>query len=764
MVIIRNFYKFFLPTFFFFGIAFTQQTGLVLSGGGAAGLFHIGVLKALEEKNIKINCIAGNSIGAFIGGLYSAGYSPTMIDSIMNQSYIFKTFSSATSFNSNFPYLLDFYISPYEKDEIFIPFYKIDLSNLYFDIEKYLSYASYKAQENFNKLPIPFRCVVTNLTDKKLEVKDNGSLSQWVIGSLSYPFLLPPVFKNNKIYVDGGIFNNFPSDVLCNEFNPDYIIGVNLSEGAIREFTFANSIKIAKALILSRKDEIIPCGKQILITSDFNYGLLDFEKAQEIITAGYIKTKNMLDTLQIPLPTYSPAEKSEILKIRNSFTFHKEPEIKNIEVSGSNHIYKKFASKYFTPKKYPAPYKIVEKKFKEFSSFPYHFFVEPSIQYINDTQAILHLNLYENKAIHTMFNVSISSLPTIQFMGGIEKNFFFFLPFTTRLFTEIGNFSQKITLDLEYPLNLLGLVWLNGGLFFTRYDFSNKYDIFAEEKKFITQSSLKLYTKLTKKVKNFYLTENIFYYNFLDKYYLKKNFTSFDTTDISTYTGICNEIEITYGDKPTLPFFGISDKKYLTLICKVFNGEEFFQPGSKILWDRYLRRFHSWYSIMLKFSLPYKISYNSIFTLDGLWNYTSLPFLLNYTATMLRLPSFLPLPFMVYKKDFRLSSPHFTAFSIGYQKDIIGNFKISLSMHLFTPIQLIVPENNELLPRRISGSLKKDGLLITSLDFTYKLWRLPISLLLAHTYDFRKSFKELENTFTIFFQVNYPLFNQDIFF
>ena len=183
------------------------KIGLVLSGGGAKGFAHIGVLKVLEKEGIPIDYIGGTSMGAVIGALYATGYSATQIDSI------FKT--------TDFDALLSDYIprnskSFYEKrnDELYaisLPFKKLHIgipSGLSKGIYNYnlLNKLLYHALEvhDFTQLPIPFYCMASNIETGKEVVLDHGYLPQVLLASGAFPSLFSPVEIDGNLLVDGG--------------------------------------------------------------------------------------------------------------------------------------------------------------------------------------------------------------------------------------------------------------------------------------------------------------------------------------------------------------------------------------------------------------------------------------------------------------------------------------------------------------------------------------------------------------------------------
>lgn len=216
---------------------FAQKVGLVLSGGGASGMAHVGVLKALEENGITVDYIVGTSVGAFIGGLYAAGYSPNEIEQIVTSSefrnaangvvpekhkfFLKKSRDNAAMINWHF-----------KLDSIFevnIPTNFVNSSPVDFGLIAYFAAANAIANKNFDSLLIPFRCLSANISKRKQEVLSNGNLALAIRASMTYPFYVSPITINGDLMFDGGLYNNFPVDVMCEEFDVDYIIASNVS-------------------------------------------------------------------------------------------------------------------------------------------------------------------------------------------------------------------------------------------------------------------------------------------------------------------------------------------------------------------------------------------------------------------------------------------------------------------------------------------------------------------------------------------------------
>jgi NTE family protein len=231
---------FFLLLFLLVGFqhSFSQEkerlkVGLVLSGGGAKGLAHIGVLKAIEEAGVKIDYIGGTSMGAIVGGLYASGYNASQIDSIFKVSdfdrllkdYIPRSSKNFYEKENDEKYALTL---PFDNWKVGVPYAYSKGLNIYGLLNKLLH--KERHIRDFNQLPIPFFCVATDIETGKQEVLREGYLSQAIMASATFPSLFSPVLIDGKLLIDGGVVNNYPVDEV-KKMGADVIIGVDVQSG-----------------------------------------------------------------------------------------------------------------------------------------------------------------------------------------------------------------------------------------------------------------------------------------------------------------------------------------------------------------------------------------------------------------------------------------------------------------------------------------------------------------------------------------------------
>jgi len=270
---------------------------LVLSGGGARGAAHVGVLEALEKLHIPIDCIAGTSMGAIVGGLYAAGMSAQDLEAQMNRSAIQDDMGNITPRSrltykekqDQIKYLLRVEFGYADGHYIFPQ--GIVNGNAPGRILNVLTLAQ-EPNTDFDKLPIPFRAVATDIETGDMVVLDHGDLSDSIRASLSVPGLYPPVHIDGHLLVDGGLSRNLPVDV-ARAMGADVVIAVNISTPLAKGNTLTDVISVSLQVvklynIQNVKDSIATLtSRDTLIEPDLgDIGATDFARMGEAIDAG----------------------------------------------------------------------------------------------------------------------------------------------------------------------------------------------------------------------------------------------------------------------------------------------------------------------------------------------------------------------------------------------------------------------------------------------------------------------------------------------
>lgn len=281
--------------------------GLVLSGGGAKGIAHIGVIKALEENDIPIDYVVGTSMGSIVGSLYSIGYTPDEMMALLASPY-FGSMSSGTLDPAYTYYFAQERATPQlfsvgvgsesqrAKDR-YNPSSIISPSPMAFGFMQLYTPASAASGNDFDRLMVPFRSVASNITRRRAEVLSHGDLSDAVRASMSFPMIFQPLKINGDIMYDGGLYANFPVEVIDTVFNPEIILGVDVGEvSSMPPNTFMEQVDM---LIQQPQSRALPAERGIKMRIDLDkYGLLDWTEAAVIYQRGYEFAMGMMDSIK----------------------------------------------------------------------------------------------------------------------------------------------------------------------------------------------------------------------------------------------------------------------------------------------------------------------------------------------------------------------------------------------------------------------------------------------------------------------------------
>ena len=324
-----------------------QSVGLVLSGGGAKGIAHIGVIKALEEHDIPIDYVAGTSMGAIIGGLYAAGYTTDeMISLILSPEFVNW---STGRIDPNLTYLFarqeptPALISLNLGDNgsasgiqtSVLPTSLISPLPMNFGVMEVFSAYTAQCGGDFNRLFVPFRCVTSDVYAKHKVVCRSGSFGDAIRASMSFPLVFHPIEMDGTLMYDGGIYDNFPVDVMRSDFAPDIMIGVDVSNPDTKPK--ANDIiQQLEDMVIQNNDYSLPADEGIKIKVDVSqFSLLDFQQAHAISAKGYDKAMEMMDSIcsrvTSRIPASTRAIRRKVFKDRTPFV-----RFDSVHVAGGN--------------------------------------------------------------------------------------------------------------------------------------------------------------------------------------------------------------------------------------------------------------------------------------------------------------------------------------------------------------------------------------------------------------------------------------------
>ncbi|MCA0933205.1 patatin-like phospholipase family protein [Lutimonas saemankumensis] len=340
-------YYLFLLIFIFMHPVFGQERaepaedlkiGLVLSGGGAKGFAHVAVLKKLEEAGIRVDYIAGTSMGAIVGGLYASGYNARELDSVLRVNDLSglvrddlpREVSSFYQKENDGKYAISL---PLTKGKIELPS-AVSKGQNAFNIFSQLTEHVHEV-DDFSELDIPFFCIATNLETGEEVVMDKGFLPEAIRASGAFPGLLTPVKVDGKVLVDGGIVDNFPVEKMRMK-GVDYIIGVNVS-GGLKDI---ENIKTLPEILLQIAgfqmykqwdDKIDEC--DLYIRPDLEeFTTFSFDESEEILKRG----EEAMQKVEVELKDIASRQKGEpMTRTIESFRFRDDFLITDIKIKGN---------------------------------------------------------------------------------------------------------------------------------------------------------------------------------------------------------------------------------------------------------------------------------------------------------------------------------------------------------------------------------------------------------------------------------------------
>ncbi len=404
------------------GMLNAQSVGLVLSGGGAKGITHIGIIQALEENDIPIDYVAGTSIGAIIGGLYAMGYTPQeMLDLLASKEFqqcysgeVDKDNTYYIKQNDPTPELYSIKATLGDSTAALqaLPLSLIDPIHMNIKILELCIQATAACKADFDSLFVPFRCVAADVYNKKEIVFSQGDLGNSVRASMTFPFVFRPIKINGVLAYDGGIYNNFPADVMKRDFAPDYIIGSVVSSNQ-EQPSDDNLVAQVESMIMQASNYELPDSNGILMNFDLQgeVGLLDFDRAQYLFDLGYSTTLQLIDSIKGKVPRTVPLD--TVNKRREAYK-QALPEVvfKNISVRGTTSNQRR----YVLDEIRPAGHRYV--RFKDFKKAYFRLMSEKAVKEIFPT-AIYNP---KDKTFDLNLDISMKDKLAFAFGGGLSTS------------------------------------------------------------------------------------------------------------------------------------------------------------------------------------------------------------------------------------------------------------------------------------------------------------------------------------------------------
>ena len=740
-----------------------QKVALVLSGGGAKGLAHVGVLKVLEENHIPIDYIVGTSMGGVIGGLYAAGYSASEIEQLVLSSDFQNWVNGVIGENYNFYYT---------KKEDNAGFFSINISvdssfnasldqslakdmALNFALAQLLAQSSEKANYNFDSLFIPFRAIAADIFTQKQIILKEGRLSQAIRATLSVPFFFRPRKLDDKYLFDGGIYNNFPIDVARKEFDTDIIIGVNVSSKVFQQYPYEEDETLIQesllSMLLDKPNVNLLSKKDIYLEPVIkDYSALNFSPVMALIDSGFVEAERHL--LEIKKKISDRKDCDTLALARINYVLEAEPlEFKKVKLIGFRESQQKFINRLFTnDRDYLNIYEI-KSGYSKLISEEYFHNIYPGIVY-NDTLQAFELELYGKPKpnLNLEFGGNISSRSISAIFLGINYNHFNQFLFNHQLKLYTGKFYQSFQFSSRINVPTKKQFYIEPIFTFNNWDYLNANEVLLDKKKptIVDQIDRKVGVKVglplgTKS--RLELFTGYFHNN--NRYSNNDDFVSSDTLDRHRLNGFRYGVIYSRNNLNRKQY--PSEGTKLRVGLNYISAREKYQPGSTSEFTDIQKEGYSWVKATFSAEQYFKAGwYRYGYSVESV--ISNQPLLANYMGTLVNAPTYYPLndSRTLFLRNFRAMS--YIAGGLRNVFVLNPNFDIRLEGYFFKPFSQLVERQGQL--PGYNDSLKQ-LFLAANVGTVYHSPIGPISLSLNY-YD------EPDQRLGVLLHVGYLLFNQ----
>ncbi len=648
--------------FFCNPIVSAQTVGLVLSGGGAKGAAHIGVIRALEEAEVPIDYITGTSMGAIIGGLYAAGYTPDEMEALINSrdfsywstgkidpkySYYFKVPAKNASW-IDFKFNFDTILKPA------IPTNLVSPISMDFAFMELFGAASAAANYDFDNLMVPFKCIASDIAGAKAVVLEKGDLGQAIRASMTYPFIFRPIVIDSVLLFDGGMYNNFPSDVMFDRFFPDIIIGSQVSANA-KAPDIDNIVTQLQSMLMMKSDFNVFCDNSILIKPDIpQVGTVDFSQNHVIVDSGYKAAIRAIPEIRSFL--LRRRSQHSLDSLRKSFNDRKpEYNIGTITINGLSKKQTQYMQNMLRNVRPEAGdinmnsesrfhLKEIKPQYFRFASEGKSDHMYPAIRY-NALSSVydLRIDIQKRNQLITEIGGAITSSSVNELF--LQWKYLFWTRKSLELTANsyFGRFYNSALFSFRYDLPKYNPYSLTAGFVFNKFNyFKTNTFFYADEDPFylVIQDRFGFLTSSFPFRNHGKIEVDLSFGKTLDKYYQTNIYKRDDILDKTTFSFIAPSVifDINTLNYKEYPNSGIQLKMGIDFI----DGKEKFFPGTTAFDSIKTTQKHSWFKFHFLYEnyfTSYKrVKFGSLIQL----NYSTSKEFSNYTSTLLSINAFQP--------------------------------------------------------------------------------------------------------------------------
>jgi len=571
-------------------------------------------------------------------------------------------------------------ISPYVMDFVFMELY---------------SGASAAANYNFDSLFVPFRCMASDVVEKKAIALSRGNLGNAIRASMTYPFYFRPIRIDGSLLFDGGLYNNFPADVMCDEFFPEIIVGSRVASdfSILHEDDLASQLQ---AMLTTVTDYEIPCKNGVLIQPQLRgVNVIDFRHTKAFIDSGYVAAKRMIP--EIRKFVYDTVSLKEVNQRRQEFIDRKPPLIVNhIHISGLAENQIQYVSRLLRLGEEQVPLVKMKKEYFKLIADDKINHIFPQLKFNEQTGFFdLYLDAKMDNELRFEVGGNLSSSSLNSAFVGARYNLLGLNALALSANSYFGRFyssvhgSARFDLSTKLPVYIEPMITYNQWDFFTAstHFFEDKTPSFLLQRELTWTLSAGIPTRNTSR-----LVAGISSFRLKDEYYQTNYFRRADTADYTTFIG---KSPFLMYEVNTLNNKQYANRgNYFHSSLRLVSGEEIHQPGSTAFRRGKIDRTHTWWQFRMRYESYLNIASAYRFGICGELVLSNMKAFTNYTSTALRAPAFNPVP--ISKTWFAPAYRAHNYAAIGFKNIFIirRNLCLRLEGFAFMPYKEILRDDN----------------------------------------------------------------------
>lgn len=686
-----------------------QKVALVLSGGGAKGIAHVGVLKALEENNIPIDYIVGTSMGGIVGALYAAGYSPAEIEYLIHTEAFqaWATGKPEQNYTYNFaspdpnPALLKLHVALDSAFQAKLTSNLVNDASLNFALAQLLSQPAAHAGYDFDKLMVPYRCVAADIFTQQQVILRKGQLADAVRATLTVPLFYKPIRIDKRLLFDGGLYNNFPVDVARKDFNPDIIIGVNVSSKTYSEYPYDNDdFDLAYTLLfamMSNSDSTALTERDVYLQPELgNLNSLDFKNVEDFFAAGYKVTNDHMDQIlgKIKRRVSAEALGAKREKFRSGFQPHA---FRNVEIQGLKKNQQEFVERFFRSEQEDGyTMQDIKTGYYRLAAIDNFRNLYPTMRYDAKARVYdLHLNVKKEDGLKIALGGVIASRPIDNIYAGMEYSLLGRQLYTFAGSFQTGRFYQgaQLRTRIDVPASLP--YYIEPAFTYNHWNFLSTTGLLLERNNLPlleqTDRNFGLNLGFTNTYKGKLVLSSA-YMQQIDRYSNRLEIQRSDTLDRTASSGWTISAVFRRG--------GLNRKQYpsggrsFTATGRMVSATERYRPGSTASQTFNLSEDRSWfYGRLLYENFLGSGSHRFGYRLEGV--ISTQPFYSNYRSSLTIAPAFHPLADSRTLFLDRFRAHEFVAGGLQYVYLLTPRLEARTEAYLFQPYRPILQNENQ---------------------------------------------------------------------